>query len=183
MPPCDISRRTRKRILIAAPQTLKTTYDAPADAFDGTVTIGGVVYDLLRVFPTPDGYKRRERNRENKGLRFNYDRATFTPYTPGKDVDIEITAIVNAATVRVLQAVYELHATSGMSGGAASLVTLYDYCRPDLADWATAIAGNTEPVTVRHGAIELGEMGAVVGRAIGPWSEQGPVTITFRQVS
>ena len=133
MPTCDTTARIRKRILIAAPTALKTVHDAPDDAFDGTAIIGGVSYDLLRLFPTVDGYKRRERSREKKGLQFNYDRASFTPYSPTKDLEIEITALIGAATMRVLMAVHELHAASGLAGGAASLVTLYDYCRPDLA--------------------------------------------------
>jgi hypothetical protein len=182
MPTCDTSTRARQPILIAAPTALKTVYDAPADAFDGVALIGGVSYDLLRIFPTADGYKRNVRSRDKAGLAFNYNRATFTPYAPAKDLELEITAVMGAATMRVLLAVHELHAASGLAGGAASLVTMYDYCRPDTAAWATAIAGETEPVTVRQGSLEIEEVGAVWGRAIGPWSEGGPVTMKFKQV-
>jgi hypothetical protein len=182
MPTCDRTRVKRKRILIAAPAALKTTYDAPEDAFDGTATIGGVSHDLLRLYPTVDGYRRRQRQRENAGLRFNFQRASYAPHRPWLDLELEITAQVSAAVFRVLQAVHELHALSGLSGGATSLVTLYDYCRPDLAGWASAIAGETEPVTVRHGSIELQEMGQVTGRATGPWSETEPVKLLFKQV-
>lgn len=182
MPTCDRTSVKRKRILIAAPAALATTYDCPADAFDGEVTIAGQSYSLLRLYPTVDGYRRRQRQRENAGLRFNFERASYAPHRPWLDLELEITAQVGSAVFRVLQAVHELHALSGLGGGATSLVTLYDYCRPDLAGWASAIAGDTEPVTVRQGSLELQEMGQVTGRALGPWSETEPAKLLFKQV-
>lgn len=180
---CDRTTVKKKRILIATPQALATTYAVPADAFDGTASIGGVTHDLLRIYPTPQGYRRRQRDREQKGLRASFDRTYFIPYRPWDDLELEITAVVSAATFRLLQAVHEIQSTSGLGGGATSLVTLFDYCRPDLAAWATAISGSTEPVTVRQGAIELDELGSVSGRATGPWAESEPIKLTFRQVS
>jgi len=183
MPTCDRTRVQRKRILIAAPTALATTYDCPADAFDGTVSIAGQSYSLLRLYPTiPDGYRRRQRQRENAGLRFNFDRVSYAPHRPWLDLELEITAQVSAAAYRVLHAVHELHALSGVNGGATSLVTLYDYCRPDLSGWASAIADNAEPVTIRHGSLELEDMGQVTGLATGPWSETEPVKLLFKQV-
>lgn len=182
MPTCDRTRVQRKRILIAAPAALATTYDCPADAFDGTVSIAGQSYSLLRLYPTPDGYRRRQRQRENAGLSFHFDRASYAPHRPWLDLELEITAQVSASVFRVLQAVHELHAVSGLGGGATSLVTIYDYCRPDLSGWASAIAGETEPVTIRQGALELQEMGQVTGKATGTWSESEPVKFLFKQV-
>ena len=180
---CDRTAVQKKRILIATPQALATTYDVPADAFDGTAAIGGVTYDLLRIYPLPQGYRRRQRTRQDKGVQFNYERASFASYRPWQDLELEITAVVGAATLRLLEAVHEIHATSGLGGGPTSLVTLFDYCRPDLIDRATALAGVVEPVTVRQGAIDMEELGSVAGRATGPWAETEPVKIHFREVS
>jgi hypothetical protein len=180
---CDRTSVQKKRILIATPQALATTYDVPATAFDGTASVGGVTHDLLRIYPLPQGYRRRQRTRQDKGVQFHYERASFTPFRPWQDLELEITAVVSAATLRLLQAVHEIHATSGLNGGATSLVTLFDYCRPDLTEWASALAGDTEPVTIRQGAIDLEELGSVAGRATGPWSETEPVKIVFKQVN
>ena len=182
MPTCDTTGVKRKRILIAAPAALATTYDCPDNAFDGTVTIAGQSFSLLRLYPAPDGYRRRQRQRESVGLRFHFERASYAPHRPWQDLELEITAQVSSAVFRVLQAVHELHAVSGLGGGATSLVTLYDYCRPDLAGWSSAIAGDTEPVTIRQGSLELTEMGQVTGRALGPWSETEAVKLLFKQV-
>jgi hypothetical protein len=183
-PTCDKTGVRRKRILIAAPAALANTYDCPPEAFDGEAMIGGQSFLLLRLYPTPDGYLRRQRQRDRAGLQFNFARASYVPHRPWYDLELEITTHISSAPFRVLQAVHELHAVSGLGGGPTSLVTLYDYCRPDLGAWATAIAAETplEPFTVRQGALELEEMGQVVGRATGPWSETEAVKIKFRQV-
>jgi hypothetical protein len=169
--------------LIATPQALATTCAVPADAFDGTAIIGGTTYDLLRIYPLPQGYRYRQRTRQDKGLQFHYERASFIPYEPQKDIELEITAVVSAAALRLIRRVHKIHASSGLNGGATSLVTLFDYCRPDEEAWDIAIAGDTEPVTIRQGAIDLEELGSVAGRATGPWSETEPVKIVFKQVN
>lgn len=179
---CDLTQRKIKRLLIAAPQNLRALYGASDRDYEGTLVISSTTYDLLRVYPNREGgYVARQINRESKGLRRGFGGHSFTPYQPYVDTEISVTARISAPAFQVLRAVHEISASSGF-GGAPSLITVLDYAQPNLADWATGIAGVTEPFTQRLCELDLPEWGQVRGLSTGPWSLEETVSFTLKVV-
>jgi hypothetical protein len=178
MPTCDLTTRTKRRLLIAAPQTLKTTYGAADRDFEGTVDIGGTTYDLLRVYPDSgsSGYSNTEQDPESKGIRKGFGGYTFRTYTPHRDPKIEVTAQMSHAAYLVLLAVHEISATSG------TLVTVQDFCRPELTEWGTAIAGSSDPFTTRTCGLTIINRPQVVGNVAGGFRLSEAVKFTLQVV-
>lgn len=159
MPTCDLSTRTKRRLLIAAPQTLKTAYGAADRDFEGTVDIAGTTYDLLRIYPDAgsSGFSSSENDPESKGVRRGFGGYTTRYYNPFRDPSIEVTAQMSHAAFLVLQDIHRIAATSG------ALVTVQDYCNADLADWQSAIAGSSDPFTTRQCGLKIINRPQVVG--------------------
>ncbi|MEM6838146.1 MAG: hypothetical protein AAF609_14975 [Cyanobacteria bacterium P01_C01_bin.120] len=173
---CSLTYRTKRSILIAVPQGLKAAYGASDLSFEGTTDIDGVTYDLLRLYPdSVGGYVQRQRNLETKGLRYGYAGVTFAKYTPFQDAELQFTTLIKTAALYVLLEAQAIQASS------SQLITIHDYARPSFVDMRAAIAGGTEPFTVRQGELTINELGAFRGTATGPKFEEQAVQIMFRQ--
>lgn len=134
---CNLTRRTRPFLLIAMPQAVRAAFGVGPEELEGTVTLGGRVFDWLRIYPETSGFSSAEQDPEVKGIVAGFSGFTARVYQPWGDASVDVEAHLSAAAYLALAKVQEIAATTG------SAVTIRDYCTPNLDAIAVAIASNT----------------------------------------
>lgn len=174
--PCNLTARTKRRLLIATPQGLKADLGAQDSDFEGTLSIGGTTYDLLRVYPDSSGYTQTEVDPEAKGARRGYGGYTKRLYKPWRNPEIDITAQMSGPAWLVLQELHAIYAASN------AWITVQDYCSPDVADMRTAIAGETDPFTTRLCDLTITSRPSLVGNVTRGWFLPEPVKFRLKVI-
>ncbi|MEM9904323.1 MAG: hypothetical protein AAF921_04780 [Cyanobacteria bacterium P01_D01_bin.44] len=160
--------QSTKRLLIATPQAVKDAFTPPSDPtaldryFDGTTTIDGTVYPLLRLWVSPPNYRRATVRSQDSGTRFYLSGTSYTPYSEQRNFEVTVPSD-RAEILWLLQRLEQISNSSAWER-SPEVVTVHDYVSPDIDDVVTAVAAETEAFTVRQGFISVEEIGGLRGR-------------------
>lgn len=138
MPTCDLTARQIKRLLIPCSDGLRAKYQLDADRYFES--------GYLRIYALP------------QQISPEYSYLGDTGYKPTfQGLRYLRTSMIKGYTVKVADQNYRLFALmqeiSAVNSAAGALISVLDYCLPEYPDVATALAGGTEPYTVRAGRI------------------------------
>lgn len=163
--------QSTKRLLIATPQAVKDAFSSPSNPtaldryFDGTTTIGGTIYPLLRLWVSPPNYRRATVRSNGSGTQFYLSGTIYTPYSEQRNFEVTVPSD-RAEIIWLLQRLEQISNSSAWEG-APETVTIHDYVSPDIEDVVNAVAAETEAFTIRQGFISVEEVGGLRGRVGG----------------